>query len=286
MYKVRMQIEKAAASMKPFREGFSLIELLVVVAIISMLMSLLMPAVYSGVDKARTAACASNLRQIGVTAYLWRAENRGFLPAILGNGRDHSGDITVETENPHGYDLVVELQLMMLGVDTVSDPPTRWPHYADGVEKQKVWICPADKQDNLNSRNMTEISYRPSGGLWSKTIGRHVGTSSNWDRRLLHPAWIEVEDMQDSSVLLGPSQIIMITEGGSDYRSMARGVNIYTRQTVSGATMLEWNMRFSHNGGRGLNNLFLDGHVEFVSDFMKNYNEDFWSMRSVAIRGL
>ncbi len=50
----------------PGRHGFTLIELLVVISIIGILVGLLMPAIFSARESARTTTCANNLRQFGV----------------------------------------------------------------------------------------------------------------------------------------------------------------------------------------------------------------------------
>lgn len=57
------------------RAGFSLIELLVVVAIITLLISILLPALHGARTQARSAVCLSNLRQISHGWHLYADEN-------------------------------------------------------------------------------------------------------------------------------------------------------------------------------------------------------------------
>jgi prepilin-type N-terminal cleavage/methylation domain-containing protein len=67
------------------RPGFTLIELLVVVAIIALLIAILLPSLANARETAKTAACASNMRQVGAFIRLFAAENDGRCPG--GGGR-------------------------------------------------------------------------------------------------------------------------------------------------------------------------------------------------------
>ena len=66
--------------LKSSRRGFTLIELLVVVAIISLLVTLLMPALKQIKDAAKTVYCARNLYTLGVTMQTYMTENNQKLP--------------------------------------------------------------------------------------------------------------------------------------------------------------------------------------------------------------
>lgn len=60
------------------RKGFTLVELLVVVAIIGLLMSMLMPSLNRVRRAAKTSACLMNLKQWGLIFALYCDENNGF----------------------------------------------------------------------------------------------------------------------------------------------------------------------------------------------------------------
>ena len=61
---------------KRSRPGFTLIELLVVIVIIALLVAILLPVLAKTREKARQAACASNLKQIGLALVQYCAGQR------------------------------------------------------------------------------------------------------------------------------------------------------------------------------------------------------------------
>jgi prepilin-type N-terminal cleavage/methylation domain-containing protein len=82
------------------RSGFSLLELLVVVAIIAALMGLGIPAVLQGRAAARRVGCQSNLRQIGVAIHSHLEAKRAF---PFASGRPRTGSVA-HKEHTHAHE--------------------------------------------------------------------------------------------------------------------------------------------------------------------------------------
>ena len=63
------------------RHGFTLIEVLVVLAVIAVLTAILLPVFASARHRARMTACASNLHQISLALHQYAADNDGNYPS-------------------------------------------------------------------------------------------------------------------------------------------------------------------------------------------------------------
>ncbi len=70
---------------QPRGDGFTFIEIILVVAVVLVLFALAIPSVQKGIVKSREIQCARQLRQLGAAVALYQGENNGAFPPALGS---------------------------------------------------------------------------------------------------------------------------------------------------------------------------------------------------------
>jgi prepilin-type N-terminal cleavage/methylation domain-containing protein/prepilin-type processing-associated H-X9-DG protein len=68
------------------RRGFTLVELLVVLAVVTVLIAFLMPVLWTARNRGRTVTCVNNLHQLGVSLNLYTQDWEDTLPDAPGTG--------------------------------------------------------------------------------------------------------------------------------------------------------------------------------------------------------
>lgn len=103
---------------KRSRFGFTLIELLVVIAVISLIMSMLLPAVQKAREAARRLQCSNNLKQLGLALHNYHDAFQKFPPGYLSNGVTEMQPTDAETGTGFSW---MTMLLPMVEQDTVYD---------------------------------------------------------------------------------------------------------------------------------------------------------------------
>ncbi len=136
---------------KGSRQGFTLVELLVVIGIISVLMGLLLPALGVARENAKTITCLSNLRQLAVAAQIYCDRYKGSYPIAYYD----DGGTTLRTS--YAWDFNSIRNLTTGGLKT--EPGLLW----DNDTSAKVQQCPAyDGKSNTLADPFTGYNYNTS----------------------------------------------------------------------------------------------------------------------------
>lgn len=228
-------------------KGFTLVELLVVISIMAVLAALIFMVMQNVQEKAHTASCASNLKQIGIGMLSYESEN-GRLP-----GRE-TGMAWDRAILPYmGYDGDGDLE------GQARMDRSEW---SDAESILSVFKCPSD-------------SYKRSPNYFARSYAV-VPWTTNWSNGTAFRGWKSrpLNRGVPLSILDSATRSAMVVE----WHSGTEGI-----ENTCGSGAHAFHDRGGPDGEerdvhkRKQNVLFADGHVE-VLPFMKNsdFVEDYW----------
>ena len=211
--------------------AFTLVELLVVISIIGLLAGLAVPAINGALKKAKSGACLSNLRQIGIATLAYAAENSSIFPeAGSGNSPGWATNIAA-----------------FMNVDTKS--------------KKSVFVCPGcEKAVQDAGPGEVAVTYGMHGGLMQRgaPATNRLTSVARSSQVILAADMCQDPGNKGWSPYSIENPPIFVSQSGG------RGGSIQMDSPISTATDSDtgnspW-MRYRHSGK--VNVVMCDGHAE------------------------
>ena len=222
--------------------GFTLVELLVVIAVIAVLMAVLLPVVRSARDRAKRLGCQSNLRNLATAWKLYLEDHDGrFYQGFRANA-DYGGWVGLKGWSPRPLNPYVAS-----GLKPTLDTP----------ESAGVFCCPADR-GGIPGVFWSEKTFQAFGTSYQTNIfligQNRCGTFSSGTAVLDREIDKRLPNVHRDQGLVNPARLLLIGDFGW-INQWDPEPHIYEELKE----MAEW-----HNKPDCHNLAFLDGHVAFL----------------------
>lgn len=157
--------------------NFTLIELLIVIAILAILAGMLLPALNAARERAYTVKCLSNLKQTGAASVMYYGDNGDWTPPTSSAPSWNIGNIPAKW---------IPLVAVYMGISTDGD-------YAKNIQRSKKFVC----DSNLRLSGYSSLEQLPV-----------QTTYANYSPN----AWVRGGDSFKITTLPKPDRVCALTE--------------------------------------------------------------------------
>lgn len=233
------------------QKGFTLVELLVVVAIIALLVSILLPSLGMAKESARQVVCSTTLRNLGLATNFYIGENNDWLPSAEPPAREPVSEqhwfMNANLMQHVGVSLSYDDNGELLG------PP----------DEAAALMCPSHKESKRTREGEKGESSVPHDYCLSFGMNGTFGLGGRPD----HTEYRRMQEFEN------PSEVLVLADCWGT--SLGPGVVLYH-------ACVRENLDYRHRDK--LNIVFLDSHVtasakEDVPMGFWNRDEPFWSAK-------
>jgi prepilin-type N-terminal cleavage/methylation domain-containing protein/prepilin-type processing-associated H-X9-DG protein len=206
--------------------GFTLTELLVVIAVIAVLVALLMPALTRARESAHRVVCGSNLHQIAIAVYGYEHDNKGLLPIGFSSNYPNAAN--------------------------VNGQPGGWPYSEmKGIVYLLPYVGGKAVTNTEADRKISRVFFCPSSDIEFELhwFGWGAGRGSSYSQ---YCSWSYTGPMSDGSYVNSP------------HSNRDKPWRLLYSDLVNVGTPPTGNHRDRSGLSAGANCLYLDGHVEWV----------------------
>ncbi len=287
------------------RRGFTLVELLVALAILALLVALVLPAIQAAREAARRTFCANNLRQLGLALNQYADLHQSFPPGSTARGYSHLASLSPFLEQSALFNQ------LNLGLHAPVACLPGGPNWTAATTPVSAFLCPSDSAPSVGNLGVT--NYAGNGGYGNQAFGFNglffdrSGPASPVSFAAIADGTSQTEAMtewvvgahlsatRDQAIaLFDTSQLLVLPWQFGEFVSLCQGLDTATA-TVHGRKRCGWiygefgDSLLNHdlpprghiclNGGSinygswpadsrhpaGVNVLFLDGHARLVA---------------------